>query len=162
MTETAPMTMADAAAKATVFLNMFKGVQHLAGIVQAAALAQNVVAECEQMAKRLSVVAEEHQSNIAKAKAEAMAVRESAEAYAKDIKYEADDGLKKAQAVADGLIREAGTTATDQLAYAAELVQKREAELAAITEAVNAKASEISALDARITAARDAMRKLLG
>ena len=162
MTDTAPMTMADAAAKATVFLNMFKGVQHLAGIVQAAALAQNVVAECDQMAKRLSAVAEEHRANIAKAKAEALAVRESAEAYAKDIKGDADDELKKAQAVADGLILEAGTTATDQLAAVAELVQKREAELAAITEAVAAKTAEIASLDDRIAKARDTMRKLLG
>ena len=154
--------MADAAAKATVFLNMFKGVQHLAGIVQAAALAQNVVLECEQMVKRLAVVAAEHEGDIDKAKAEAMAVRQSAEAYARDIKGNADDELKKAQAVADGLIREAGATATDQLAAVAALVQKREAEIAAITEVVNAKVQEIASLDARIASAREAMRKLLG
>ena len=162
MTDTPTMTMADAAAKATVFLNMFKGVQHLAGIVQAAALAQNVVAECDQMAKRLSAVAEEHQANIAKAKAEALAVRESAEAYAKDIKESAVREFARAKEAAEKLILDAGTKATDQLASAAELVQKREAELAAITEVVNAKIGEIASLDDRIAKARDAMRKLLG
>ena len=162
MTETAPMTMADAAQKAGAFLNVFRSMKYLAEILDAAARAENVTAEREMQAKRLAVVVTEHEANIAKAKAEALAVRESAEAYAKDIKGDADDELKKSQAVADGLILEAGTTATDQLAAVAELVQKREAELAAITEVVAAKTAEIASLDDRIAKARDAMRKLLG
>ena len=154
--------MAEAANKANAFLNTFRSMQHIAGILDTAAKAESVTAERELMIGRLAKVACEYEEAIAKAKADAMAVRESAEAYAKDIKHDADREFSKAKEAADKLLRDTEAAISNALAVSSVNLEKREAELAALTEMTNAKASEIAALDARITAARDAMRKLLG
>lgn len=100
------------------------------------------------------------------AQADADSARTFAADHVAKAKEEAEIILAKARAAlaeakdqAETIVLDSGSKASAQLADAAELVGKREAEMKALDEAIAAKAAECAALDKRIADARATLRR---